>query len=172
MVERPLWEAQRHHRWYDRENHVRWGSRPWTGHPLVRLRSVYEDTSVVSSADAPLSDIEDSEDVFYGESGNRFSAAKMEEIHKWRDLDAYEEVPDTGQPRISCRWVCTEKMKGGQLTLKARLCVRGCEELNDQAKTDSPTCQKESLRVLLCILAAKRWTLNSMDIKSAYRESL
>ena len=92
----------------------------------------------------------------------------MEEIHKWRDLDPYEEVPDTGQPRISCCWVCTEKMKGGQLTLKARLCVRGCEELNDPAKTDSPTCQKESLRVLMCILAAKRWTLNSMVIKSAY----
>ena len=52
--------------------------------------------------------------------------------------------------------------------LKARLCARGYEEVNKQVKRDSPTCQKESLRLLLCIMSAQHWTLHSMDIKSAY----
>ena len=117
-------------------------------------------------------DSEPEEDVYFCGGGVRFGTAKLEEIQKWRDMDVIDEVPDTGQPRISCRWVCTEKMKGGVLVLKARLCVRGCEEVNEQAKTDSPTCQKESLRLLLCLLASHNWTLHSMDIKSAYLQGM
>ena len=76
------------------------------------------------------------------------------------------------QPWILSRWVLTEKMKGGAMVRKARLCVRGCEEDQSQMKTDSPTCQKESLRLLLCVLASKQWTLHSIDIKSAYLQGM
>lgn len=108
------------------------------------------------------------EDIFFNTDGVRFQSAKLEELNKWRDMKAYDEVPDLGQPRISSRWVCTEKLKGGHTVLKARLVARGFEENNPQIKTDSPTCQKESLRILLTVLASHNWTLKSLDIKSAY----
>lgn len=110
--------------------------------------------------------------VFYGSSNVRYHEEKTEEIQKWKDLDVYEEVENVGQPWITCRWVCTEKLKGGKLFRKARLCIRGCEEVNAQSKTDSPTCQKESLRLLLTIISAKHWDLCSMDIKSAYLQGV
>ena len=63
-------------------------------------------------------------------------------------------------------------MKGDTVQRKARLCARGYEEVNNQVKRDSPICQKESLRLLLCILSAQQWTLHSMDIKSAYLQGV
>ena len=114
------------------------------------------------------------EDIFYGTSANsaRFQSAKEEEIKKWQEMNVYTEVEDVGQPRISCRWVCTEKVKGDQLKLKARLVARGFEEDTSQLRSDSPTCSKESLRLLLAILASNHWRLNSMDIKGAYLQGL
>lgn len=113
---------------------------------------------------------DDVEDIYFGSSTEcaRFDDAKLKEIHKWIELGTFTEVEDVGQPRVSTRWVCTEKMKAGQLVLKARLVARGFEEDASQLRTDSPTCSKESLRMVLCILAAKDWQLRSIDIKSAY----
>lgn len=110
------------------------------------------------------------EDIFYGRDtmSTRFDDAKTQEIQKWKDMGAYEEVADTGQPYITSRWVCTEKKKGDDIVLKARLVARGFEEDTEQMKTDSPTCSKESLRTVLCILASNKWSVHSMDVKSAY----
>ena len=104
--------------------------------------------------------------------GPRFSEPKLQEIQKWKDLDAFSEAIDTGQPRISHRWVCTEKTVGSGLHLKARLCARGFEENTYELRKDSPTCQKESLRMVLCIVAAKKWELSSVDIKSAFLQGV
>ena len=45
--------------------------------------------------------------------------------------------------------------------------ARGFEE-NEDIKTDSPTCAKESLRVSLALIASRKWKLRSIDIKSAF----
>ena len=113
---------------------------------------------------------ENQEDIFFGTSTNskRFDKAKEEEFQKWKDMKVFDEVEDTGQTRISTRWVCTERMKGGKLNLKARLVARGFEEDTSQLRSDSPTCSKESLRLLLMILASNKWNLNSMDVKGAF----
>ena len=118
----------------------------------------------------PSDNNSDQEEVYFGTStdSHRFDSAKLEEIQKWRDFGTFTEVDDIGQPRISTRWVCTEKVKGGNLILKARLVARGFEEDQSQLRTDSPTCSKESLRMLLCVLSAKKWSLQTIDIKSAY----
>ena len=110
------------------------------------------------------------EDVLFGTKtdGSRFDAAKTEELNKWREMDTYEEVDDEGQPTLSCRWVCTEKVKGKVLVAKARLVVRGFEEDTTQIQTDSPTCNKESVRILLAILSGNRWDMHTMDIKNAF----
>ena len=101
----------------------------------------------------------------------RFDTAKREELQKWKNMNAYEEVPNTGQSCITSRFVCTEKLKGDKLILKARLVLRGFEENTTQIKTDSPTCNKETVRLLLSVLAGNKWSLHSLDIKSAFLQS-
>ena len=96
-----------------------------------------------------------------------FAAAKQAELDKWKSMNVYTETEDTGQRRISTRWVCTERLKAGKIEAKARLCARGCEDPDDVA-TDSPTCERDNVRILLSIAASNNWTINSIDFKSAY----
>ena len=93
---------------------------------------------------------------------------KIDEMNKWRFFKTFEEVPNTGQDTISTRWVCTRKIKGGKVTHKARLVARGFEENSKSLKTDSPTCSKESLRLVLAIISSNAWKLHSLDVKSAF----
>ena len=54
-------------------------------------------------------DQQPTEEIYFATDGLRFKAEKFDVILKWKDMGAYEEVDDTWQPRISCRWVCPEK---------------------------------------------------------------
>ena len=92
---------------------------------------------------------------------------KLGELKKWREMGVYSEVEDSGQPRISCRWVCSERLKAGKMEPKARLCARGCEDVED-VPTDSPTCERDNVRLILSIAATFNWNINSIDFKSAY----
>ena len=52
---------------------------------------------------------------------------------------------------------------------KAQLFAQGFEELETRPLPKaSPTCATESLRLVLAVLAAKRWKSHSMDTKSAF----
>ena len=79
----------------------------------------------------------------------------------------YEEIVDNGQDSMSVRWVVTSKLVDEKVVCKARLCARGFEEIQT-FRTDSPTCSRESTRLLLAILASNSWTINSLDIKAAF----
>ncbi|PIK59085.1 hypothetical protein BSL78_03967 [Apostichopus japonicus] len=89
-----------------------------------------------------------------------FKEAKQEELQKWKDFAVYEEVPDSGQKCISTRWICTIKETPNGSVKKARLVARGFEDKDrNKIPTDSPTCAKESLRVLITIAAQNKWQL-------------
>ena len=121
-------------------------------------------------SDVSPDDVEEQE-IFVTSSHNdkeKFDEAKREEIAKWIELEAFEEVPFTGQTCISTRWVLTKKLKNNQMVYKARLVARGFEEDTSTLQTDSPTCSKETLRLALCILASNSWKLHSLDVKSAF----
>ena len=60
------------------------------------------------------------------------------------------------------------KMKDGKMTRKTRLVARGCEENSEDLVTYSPTCQKDSFRLVLVIIASKGWDLNSLDVRAAF----
>ena len=107
-------------------------------------------------------------ETFYGESDPLFNQAKIDEINKWNLFETFIEFPDRGEKTISTRWVCTRKIKGGKVVHKARLVARGFEENSKFLQTDSPTCSKESLRMLLCIISSHSWVLHSLDVKSAF----
>ena len=82
-------------------------------------------------------------------------------------MKVYIEVEDIGQKRISTRWVCTERLKAGKMEAKARLCARGCEDIED-VPTDSPTCERDNVRLLLSTATSFGWNIHTIDIKSAY----
>jgi hypothetical protein len=109
-------------------------------------------------------------ETFYGGclGDSVYDQAKQDEIKKWKSFKTYIEVPDNGQKSINTRWVCTRKIKGGQVVYKARLVARGFEEQNASIRTDSPTCSKESLRLALILISCNGWKLHSLDVKSAF----
>ena len=93
--------------------------------------------------------------------------AKISELQKWQQMNVFSEVENIGQKTISTRWVCNERLKGGKLQAKARLCARGCEDVED-VPTDSPTCERDNVRLLLSVSTSFKWSIHSVDIKSAY----
>ena len=62
----------------------------------------------------------------------------------------------------------TEKIVHRMKKIEARLVARGFEEDSSEILKDSSTCTKESLRLILKIMASNRWTCNSIDIESAF----
>ena len=104
-------------------------------------------------------------------SQDPFKQQKVEEIQKWKQNDVYEvvqvdEISEENYP-ISTRWILDETKK------KARLVAKGFEEPPiEGTKRVSPTCRKESLRLLFSITVSKGWTLNSLDIASAFLQGI
>ena len=93
--------------------------------------------------------------------------AKQRELNAWKSEHVYDVVPDEGQKCINVRWVITPKMIDGVPSTKARLCAKGFQE-ESNFRTDSPTCSRESIRLLCALTAAHKWKLNSIDIRAAF----
>ena len=94
--------------------------------------------------------------------------AKEKEISNLNSNEVYDIVPYTNQRTISSRWVLTEKFKEGERVTKARLVARGFEEDSSKYRKDSPTCCRESLRLVFVTAALKSWRLESIDITAAF----
>ena len=95
--------------------------------------------------------------------------AKLKELNSWKINDVYEEVEEHGQQYVTCRWVVTSKVVKGTAVTKARLVARGFEDYEiGNRQTDSPTCSKESIRLVLSIIASKKWKCKVMDVKTAF----
>ena len=103
---------------------------------------------------------------------SKFHQAKMEELQKWKKMNTYEEVDHCNQKLITTSWVCTEKLKEGALICKARLVARGFEEDSTNLRKDSPTCCKDSLRLMSIILSCHNSPVRSIDIKSAFLQGM
>lgn len=99
-----------------------------------------------------------------------FYDEKLKEIDKWKKNGVFEEInvndmDDNENAPVTTRWVMSDS--GGKK--KARLVARGFEEAPlKSTETKSPTCRKESLRLLFSIAASKDWPLKSVDIASAF----
>ena len=94
--------------------------------------------------------------------------AKEKEILNLIENDVFEEVDDVNQRSVSCKWVMTKKIKDGKDIVKARLVARGFEENSNDARTDSPTCSRQSLRMAFIITSTMGWQIQSLDITSAF----
>ena len=99
--------------------------------------------------------------------------AKISELKSWKENNVYTETRDCGQDRIHCRWICTKKDSPSGKVAKARLVAKGFQDVEaNSTRSDSPTCAKESLRMVLMIIASNNWDLNSMDIKTAFLQGM
>ena len=106
-------------------------------------------------------------EVFICASNENVMPAKKFELDNWKNFDVYEEVEDKGQSAISARWVCTERIKKDEKSIKARLVARGYEE-EEKVQSDSPTGNKDTLKLFLVTIASKCWKCESIDIKAAF----
>lgn len=82
----------------------------------------------------------------------------------WRDNSVFEEVKDEGQKCMSTRWVCTYKETLKGIVPKARRVARSVRTQQGLTKT----CASECLWLLVEVICQRQWSLNSMDIKSAF----
>ena len=98
--------------------------------------------------------------------------AKLVELERFDEFDAYEEVADEGQKTLGTSWVLTEKIKAGKNIVKARLCVRGDQEDTENIQTDSPTIRKSNINILLMLASRNKWTIGSQDVTSAFLQSV
>ena len=98
--------------------------------------------------------------------------AKDKEIENLKKYKVFEEIEDTGQERISSRWVITKKEKSdGQKTLyKGRLVARGFQE-KSPPQADSPTMLREGLKVFFAIAANQDLNLRSVDIRATFLQA-
>ena len=112
-----------------------------------------------------VADVLIAEDV---EQKREIKIAKEKELCNLRENNVFTVVPYHGQVSVSSRWVLTEKIKNGKRVIKARLVARGFEEDSSKLQIDSPTCAKESLRLLFVMCGSFSWTLHSIDICSAF----
>ena len=95
--------------------------------------------------------------------------AMHDELHKWVLFDAYEIVKDEGQEAIDTRWNVLKKEghDGLKTEIKARLCLRGFKE-TDKPRSDSPTVDRISNKVLYTIAGNESWAIESIDVTSAF----
>ena len=96
-------------------------------------------------------------DVYLSELNKDVEEAKLKELLNWSNEQVYEEIDDIGQETMSVRWVVTPKMIDGKWGTKARLVARGFEEDCSKIRADSPTCMRETVRILLTIASSKNW---------------
>ena len=82
-----------------------------------------------------------------------------------------ENTEEEGQePRILTKWILTERKDDlGEIKVKARLVVLGnMEEGLPAIQTRSPTCGKDTVRLLLALSARNRWRTRMIDLTNAY----
>ena len=137
-----------------------------TGEEIHIDVSTLDDYTVVNKDDADGFDLETVEDV-YAVQVDEYATEKQAELSSWISNKVYEEVSIQeldARKVITSTWVCKQSGE----TKKARLVARGFLEDTTSIIRDSPTCCKESLRLLLAIIAGKNWTVQAFDIKFAF----
>ena len=95
--------------------------------------------------------------------------AMEEELEKWNQFEAYEVVEDNGQNRIDGRWIVNRKEEhdGLKVKVKARYCLRGFKE-DVKPRSDSPTVDRMSTKILYAIAGNEGWKLESIDVTAAF----
>ena len=100
--------------------------------------------------------------------------AKEKELNLLTEFKVYEDIREDEviegyeDKILPCTWVLTEKEQNGKTITKARLCVMGNKEVDDDFRRDSPTASKLALRTVFLMASNNSWPVESLDAKSAF----
>ena len=99
--------------------------------------------------------------------------AMAREIKNLEDMGTFMVVRDNPRYRkLDSTWVITRKEAPdgkGMGAVKARLCVRGDQERDDHTvKTDSPTVDRATVKILFAIAATNKWKVKTVDVTAAF----
>ena len=126
-------------------------------------------TGVLSMKTQDMKNIEVPQDVFVTNIPEKYHnepdvlKAKHDELEKWDNYGAFEEVELDGQHVLGSRWVVQDRHG----KVKARFVVKGCQE-KSEPRSDSPTASKDSLKLFLTIAANEEFGLKTLDVTSAF----
>ena len=103
----------------------------------------------------------------------RWQVAMDEEFDSLHDNQTRELVTlPPGRKLVQCKWIYKTKIAvdGTTTKYKARLVEKGYSRVQglDYNETFSPVARMDSIRLVLAIVASKRWELHHMDVKSAF----
>uniref|UniRef100_A0A6N2L229 Retrovirus-related Pol polyprotein from transposon TNT 1-94 n=1 Tax=Salix viminalis TaxID=40686 RepID=A0A6N2L229_SALVM len=107
------------------------------------------------------------------ENSEKWSNAAEEEISSMNVNKVWDlvELPD-GFKTVGCKWIFTTKQdsKGNLERYKARLVAKGFTQKDgiDYTETFSPVSKKDSLRIVLALVAHYDLELHQMDVKTAF----
>lgn len=104
-----------------------------------------------------------------------FDTAKKKELDSWAEtgsytLEKYDPSIHDHANKVSSRWICTWKKTDVQNVVvpKARLVLRGFEDLDNSLRTDAPTLSSLCFR-LICLWSVQHsFAIKSLDIRTAY----
>ena len=108
-----------------------------------------------------------------GENSDKWLMAMKEELKSMDDNNVWEmtELPKDSK-RVGCKWVFKTKrdFKGNVERYKARLVAKGYtpKDGNDYKETFSPVSRKDSLRIVMALVAHFDLELHQMDVKTAF----
>ena len=80
-------------------------------------------------------------------------------------------VDNCNEKFIDLIWVFSEKYINGELNVKTRLVAKGFREDNSDILSNSPTCSKENMCLVLNIIPSSEWLCWAIDIKSAFLQN-
>lgn len=102
-----------------------------------------------------------------GPNKKDWQEAMNKEILSIRENRTWNEVKDTGQRTVKCRWVYARKANG---LFKARLVAKGFTQREgfDYHETFAPVAKVETLRFLLAEIISLRYHLHQMDVVTAF----
>jgi hypothetical protein len=99
--------------------------------------------------------------------------AIRKEILSFHDLGTFEIILRSAAENIcSSRWVMKFKLVDGVKTVKARLTVRGYEDLASNLTTFASTASRWGQRLVLSVAVQRKWQLFSWDVASAFLQGL
>lgn len=107
------------------------------------------------------------------DDSDKWVNAMNEEIKSMNDNKVWElvELPE-GQKRVGCKWIFKTKLdsQGNIERHKARLVAKGFNQREgiDYNETFSPVSKKDSLRIILALVAHYDLELHQMDVKTAF----
>ena len=99
-------------------------------------------------------------------------SAMQTEVEKFQSYGVYQEVEDKPHLyKIPSQWVITKKdaHKSGKGQYKARLvCLGNLDRKINIKATDSPTVDRQTMRMVLSCIANLEWQLKSCDVSAAF----